>query len=122
MLELNKLYTTVDQILRNVVLSFRKIDFKKINCDSISKGDAYHKKQRNITIPWNMDHQMIGGISGGSVTLVLGVGSIFSKQLRCGMMLIVPSLFSGRGRSLMLTFASGMLIEGRFVMLTYISN
>ena len=119
---MNKLYTTVDQILRNVVLSFRKIDFKKINCDSISKGDAYHKKQRNITIPWNMDHQMIGGISGGSVTLVLGVGSIFSKQLRCGMMLIVPSLFSGRGRSLMLTFASGMLIEGRFVLLTYISN
>jgi hypothetical protein len=46
------------------------------------------------------------------VTLTLGIGSIFSRHTRCSMMLIVPSLFAGRGRAFILTAGMGFLIDG----------
>ena len=49
---------------------------------------------------------------GGSVTMVLGTSSMFSKNLRCSMLLIVPGLFAGRGRAMMITLATGFLLDG----------
>ena len=55
---------------------------------------------------------MIGFYVGGSVTVALGTGSIFSKNLRCSMLLVTSGLFAGRGRAMMLTLAAGFLMDG----------
>ena len=55
---------------------------------------------------------MIGLSIGGSVTLTLGTSSIFCKDLRCSMLLVIPGLFAGRGRAMMLTLVVGFLIDG----------
>ena len=55
---------------------------------------------------------MIGFYVSGSVTLALGTGSIFSKNLRCSMLLVTSGLFAGRGRAMMLTLAAGFLMDG----------
>ena len=55
---------------------------------------------------------MIGLSIGGSVTLTLGTSSIFRKDLRCSMLLVIPGLFAGRGRAMMLTLVVGFLIDG----------
>ena len=49
---------------------------------------------------------------GGGTALILGASSTWSKGLRCSMLLIVPGLFANRGRSVVLTFAAGLLIDG----------
>ena len=49
---------------------------------------------------------------GGSLTLTLGTSSIFSKNLRCTMLLLIPGLFAGRGRAIMFTLATEVLIAG----------
>ena len=54
----------------------------------------------------------IGGSVGGFVTVGLGTSSYFSKSLRCSMLLVVPGLFAGRGRTVMLTLATGFLLDG----------
>ena len=55
---------------------------------------------------------MIGLSVGGTLTLMLGTSSIFSKNLRCSMLLVVPGLFAGRGRAIMFTLATEVLIAG----------
>ena len=55
---------------------------------------------------------LIGVYVGGSVTLTLGTGSVFSKNLRCSMLLVISGLFAGRGRAMMLTLAAGFLMDG----------
>ena len=55
---------------------------------------------------------MIGLSVGGTLTLLLGTSSIFSKNLRCSMLLVVPGLFAGRGRAIMFTLATEVLIAG----------
>ncbi|XP_059079797.1 protein sneaky-like [Tigriopus californicus] len=57
------------------------------------------------------DHAL-GGMVGLGVTGSLGLASIFSTHIRSSMMLIIPGLFAARGRSLMLTAAMGILIDG----------
>ena len=54
----------------------------------------------------------IGLSVGGSLTLILGTSSIFSKHLRCSMLLVVPGMFAGRGRAIMFTLATEVLIAG----------
>ena len=51
-------------------------------------------------------------IGGGTVAFTLGTASIFSTELRCSMMLIIPGLFAGRGRAFILTAGMGLLIDG----------
>ena len=58
------------------------------------------------------DKHLIGLSLGGFLTLTLGTSSIFSKNLRCSMLLVIPGLFAGRGRAIMFTFATEVLIAG----------
>ena len=55
---------------------------------------------------------MIGFYVGGSVTFALSTSSIFSKNVRCSMFLVISGLFAGRGRAMMLTLAAGFLMDG----------
>ena len=54
----------------------------------------------------------VGIAVGGGTALLLGASSTCSKGLRCSMLLIIPGLFANRGRSLVLAFAAGLLIDG----------
>ncbi len=53
------------------------------------------------------------------VGLTLAAVSVFSKHTRCAMTLIVPSLFAGRGRALILTWGMGLLIDGPVTSMNY---
>ena len=49
---------------------------------------------------------------GGGTGLALTIYSVFSREVRCSMLLMVPSLLTKRGRGFMLTFVTSLLIEG----------
>ena len=57
-------------------------------------------------------HQKIGMSVGGGTCAVLGISSCFSTGMRCYMLLIIPGLFAGRGRSLLMTISVGLLLDG----------
>eukprot|EP00095_Tigriopus_kingsejongensis_P011211 maker-scaffold263_size232787-snap-gene-1.30 protein:Tk11211 transcript:maker-scaffold263_size232787-snap-gene-1.30-mRNA-1 annotation:"hypothetical protein LOTGIDRAFT_155733" len=67
----------------------------------------------------NVANHWAGGMVGVSVGGTLGVMSVFSRHTRCSMMLIVPGIFAGRGRSFMLTAAMGLLIDGPIGSINY---
>ena len=54
----------------------------------------------------------IGGIVGGTTTVVFGVGGIASRKIRCALLLMVPSLVSKRGRAVMFSAATAVLLSG----------
>ena len=62
---------------------------------------------------------MIGGSIGGSVTITFSVISIFNQRFRCGLLLVIPGLFAGRGRALLFTLATGFLIDGPLTSINY---
>ena len=62
---------------------------------------------------------IIGYSVGGSTSLILGTASIWSKGLRCSLILILPGLFSGRGRAFLMTLATGLLIDGSVGSINY---
>eukprot|EP00092_Neocalanus_flemingeri_P006815 GFUD01007359.1.p1 GENE.GFUD01007359.1~~GFUD01007359.1.p1 ORF type:complete len:588 (+),score=120.96 GFUD01007359.1:118-1881(+) len=49
---------------------------------------------------------------GGGTGIGLTIYSLFSEEVRCSMVLMVPSLLTKRGRGFMLTFVASLLIEG----------
>ena len=61
---------------------------------------------------FNFRDQIIGASVGGATSVMLAVTSARSKGVRCSLVLILPSLFSGRGRAILLTMATGVLIDG----------
>ena len=65
----------------------------------------------NLQLNRNKNHK-VGMVVGGGTALILGASSTCSKGLRCSMLLIIPGLFANRGRSVVLTFAAGLLIDG----------
>ena len=70
-----------------------------------------------LTYPGNLPdlisrRHIIGASIGGSIAVSLSVSSFIWREVRCTMMLIVPGLFAGRGRALLLTLATGLLIDG----------
>ena len=58
-----------------------------------------------------MRHKL-GLAIGGGVTATLALVSPFSKQLRCAMILSIPNLLCGRGRSLLMTLGMGIIVDG----------
>jgi hypothetical protein len=54
----------------------------------------------------------IGLWVGGGTGIALTAYSVFSTEVRCSMVLMVPSLLTKRGRGFMLTFVTSLLIEG----------
>lgn len=66
----------------------------------------------------NRNH-VLGASLGLAMTGSLGLASIFSTHTRSSMMLIIPGLFADRGRSLMLTAAMGILIDGPISNINY---
>ena len=52
----------------------------------------------------------------------LAIGSVWSKRLRCSLILILPGLFSGRGRAMLMTLATGILIDGPVTGISYNSD
>ena len=55
---------------------------------------------------------LIGLGVGGGTGLALTAYSLFSTEVRCSMVLMVPSLLTKRGRGFMLTFVTSLVIEG----------
>ena len=81
----------------------------------VGKGREIHKQNHNQTTMHFINifrNHIIGGAIGGTVTITFGTISVFSRHFRCYLVLIVPSLFSGRGRSLLMTVAVGILLDG----------
>ena len=62
-------------------------------------------------------NQQIGIYSGGGTCFFFGVFSSFSTYVRCYMLLIIPGLFAGRGRALLMTISVGLLLNGPFASL-----
>ena len=54
----------------------------------------------------------IGAGIGGSIGLGLTLASPWSRRTRCSAVLMIPSLFTMRGRSFMLTFVTGLVLTG----------
>ena len=54
----------------------------------------------------------IGAGVGGGTCLILTTLSFFSKKTRCSMVLMIPSILTKRGRSFVLTFITGLLVDG----------
>ncbi len=54
----------------------------------------------------------IGSTLGVSTGTILTVCGLVSRQTRCAMLLMIPSLFARRGRAFMLTTAAGLLLSG----------
>ena len=50
--------------------------------------------------------------SAGATFFVFAAGSYASTYVRCYMLLIVPGLFAGRGRALLMTISVGLLLDG----------
>ena len=67
-------------------------------------------------------NQLIGASLGAATSIGLGVGSVWSKRLRCSLILILPGLFSGRGRAMLMTLATGVLIDGPINGISYNSE
>ena len=62
-----------------------------------------------------MSHEtshFIGLGVGGGTGIALTAYSLFSTEVRCSMVLMVPSLLTKRGRGFMLTFVTSLVIEG----------
>ena len=57
-----------------------------------------------------------------AATMGLAIGSVWSKRLRCSLILILPGLFSGRGRAMLMTLAAGVLIDGPVTGISYNSD
>lgn len=83
------------------------------------RGDCFldqitmQAKIQNKLSKYYFRNHIIGGSIGGTVTLSFGIGSLVSKHFRCYLVLLLPSLFSGRGRFLLLTVAVGILLDGK---------
>ena len=73
-------------------------DTKQINSSAI---EALH---------W--ENQQIGLYSCLATFVIFGSSSTFSTYFRCYMLLIVPGLFAGRGRALLMTISVGLLLDG----------
>ena len=58
------------------------------------------------------ENQKIGMYSGGATFAVFASSSYFSTYVRCYMLLVVPGLFTGRGRALLMTISVGLLLDG----------
>ena len=67
-------------------------------------------------------NQLIGASISVAATIGLAIGSVWSKRLRCSLILILPGLFSGRGRAMLMTLATGLLIDGPIMGITYNSQ
>ena len=65
---------------------------------------------------------MIGASLGVASSIGLGIGSVWSKRVRCSLILILPGLFSGRGRAMLMTLAAGVLIDGPVTGISYNSD
>ena len=76
----------------------------------------------NIKYLTNFRDQIIGISIGSGTSFLLGTASVWSTQLRCSMVLILPSLFSGRGRALLMTLGTGVLIDGPIATINYNSK
>ena len=50
--------------------------------------------------------------SAGATFFAFAAGSYASTYVRCYMLLIVPGLFAGRGRALLMTISVGLLLDG----------
>jgi hypothetical protein len=73
---------------------------------SIEDGPEFEKLMSTQT------SHLIGLGIGGGAGLALTSYSLFSTDVRCSMVLMVPSLLTKRGRGFMLTFVTSLLIEG----------
>ena len=58
------------------------------------------------------ENQKIGMYSAGATFVAFASGSYASTYVRCYMLLIVPGLFAGRGRALLMTISVGLLLDG----------
>ena len=67
-------------------------------------------------------NQLIGTSISVVATIGLAIGSVYSKSLRCSLILILPGLFSGRGRAMLMTLATGVLIDGPIMGISYNSE
>ena len=57
-------------------------------------------------------NRQIGTLSAGATFIGFAAGSYISTSVRCYMLLIVPGLFAGRGRALLMTISVGLLLDG----------
>eukprot|EP00093_Oithona_nana_P009759 09759.XXX_500279_501780_1 [CDS] Oithona nana genome sequencing. len=87
---------------------------KSVDMNCATHTDLNKTDQINTTaledLRWT--HQKIGMSVGGGTCAVLGISSCFSTGMRCYMLLIIPGLFAGRGRSLLMTISVGLLLDG----------
>ena len=58
------------------------------------------------------ENEKIGMYSGGATFVAFASTSFFSMYVRCYMLLVVPGLFTGRGRALLMTISVGLLLNG----------
>merc|ERR1712008_124897 len=77
------------------------------------------KGEDKSAFPWS---QVIGASLGVASSIGLGIGSVWSKRVRCSLILILPGLFSGRGRAMLMTLAAGVLIDGPVTGISYNSD
>ena len=70
----------------------------------------------------NLRNHHIGLLTSSTLTLTVGVASIFSRHTRCILTLIMPGIVTGRGRAFLLTVVLGLLIEGPLNSINYNIN
>lgn len=113
-----------EAVTANLGKSNGSSEFANVNCDfsfePTTKPDHMNISS-NMSGPttFGVDNYIVGAASGGVVCVTMGVTSIFSKRTRCSMMLIIPTLFAGRGRAFILTAAMGLLLDGPINSINY---
>ena len=97
-------------------------DMDKNKPMSLTRNDTHkgvdQKKQKFAFVI-----QQIVGISVGvAIGVFIGISGLRSRYVRCVSVLILPGLLAGRGRTILMTVAMGLLLEGPINSINYNIN
>ena len=86
-------------------------EFARLSSDDPSSNTTTEKKQHNTSVLFSNDSIELIAIVGG-VMFLLGISSIFSRNIKATMLLILPGLITRHARHLIFTIVWGVLSTG----------
>ena len=93
--------------------------FKNQGLNTTAVGNGPKTTSEFVPLMTKETSHKIGGGIGMSAGISLSLSSIFSRRVRCSMVLVVPSMVTKRGRGFMLTLMTSLLIEGPISTIKY---
>ena len=97
-------------------------DMKKNEPMSLTRNTTDKKKQETQVFTFENIQQVVGISLSVVIAAFIVLSGLKSRYVRCVSVLVLPGLLAGRGRTILMTVAMGLLLEGPIASINYNIN